>query len=129
MMPRISLNGSTLTLALVFLVGISLAQKTDNTTTRPGDEAYMPTKLEWAALELQANNGVTTWTSESPVMISFVAWSDGKTVLCVIQYTPEVPAQVVKINRDASQRVFDIYAKSRGWEWLRLEFKESVLRR
>ena len=33
---------------------------------RPGDTPYTPMKLEWAALELQANYGNTNWTSETP---------------------------------------------------------------
>jgi hypothetical protein len=82
---------------------------------RPGDATYTPTKLEWAALELQADSGQTSWTSESPVMITFFPLGDGKTVLCLLQYTPEVPAATVKIDRDSMQQVFDIYAGSR---WL-----------
>jgi hypothetical protein len=101
----------------------------DKTTTadRPGDAPYTPTKLEWAALELQASYGSTTWTSESPVMINYIALGDGATVDCVLQYTPDVPAAVVKTNRDAAQVVFDKYVTSRSWSWLRLRFEERIL--
>lgn len=95
----------------------------------PGDVIYTPTKLEWAALELQANYGQTNWTSETPVMINFLPQNDGNTVLCLLQYTPEVPAATVKINRDSAQKVFDTYAGSRGWSWLRLQFRETILAR
>jgi hypothetical protein len=96
---------------------------------RPGDAIYTPTKLEWAALELQASYGQTNWTSETPVMINFSPLDDGSTVLCLLQFTPEVPAATVKINRDSEQRVFETYARSRGWSWLRLQFRESILPR
>jgi hypothetical protein len=96
---------------------------------RPGDTAYTPTKLEWAALELQANYGNTSWTSETPVMITFLEGADGKTILCILQYTPDVSAQVLKINRDSEQIVFDKYAEGRGWTWLRLQFQEKILPR
>jgi hypothetical protein len=95
---------------------------------RPGDETYTPTKIEWAVLDLQATYGNTNWTSETPVTISYVDSGDGKTVLCVLQYTPDVPATVVKINRDSAQRTFDKYSKSRQWPWLRLQFDERVIR-
>jgi len=95
--------------------------------SRPGDEPYTPTKLEWAALELQAGFGVNTWSSESPVMINWVAEGDGKTILCLLQYTPDTPAKVVKINRDSEQHIFDKYVVSHGWDWLRLRFEERVL--
>ncbi len=94
---------------------------------RPGDAMYTPTKLEWAALELQALYGQTNWTSETPVTISFVPLDDGKTVLCMLQFTPEVPAVTVKINRDSEQRIFESYVHKRGWSWLRLQFRESIL--
>ena len=105
------------------------AQRANKTTPRPGDEPYTPTKLEWATVELQANDGNTNYTSDSPVMISFVAQPDGQTVLCILQYTPEVPAHVVKINRDASRYAFNKYRTSRGWDWLRLKFDEHVISR
>jgi hypothetical protein len=98
-------------------------------TDRPGDAMYAPTKLEWAALELQANYGQTNWTSETPVMINFLPLDDGKTVLCLLQFTPDVPAVTVKIDRDSEQTVFESYAHSRGWSWLRLQFREKILPR
>lgn len=106
-------------------VRASNAQASD----RPGDAAYTPTKLQWAALELQAGYGQTEWTTETPVVVTFSALDDGRTVLCLLQYTPEVSAETVKINRDAEQIVFKKFADSRGWSWLRLQFQEQVLPR
>ena len=99
----------------------------NNAAARPGDVAYTPTKLEWAALELQADYGNTNWTSETPVTIGFMPLSDGTTVLCLLQYTPDVTAQVVKVSRDSEQVVFDKYVRTRGWSWLRLQFQEKIL--
>jgi hypothetical protein len=136
-MQRSSVPVSVLILAFLFVVG-SLwlrplrAQETRGSkavAARPGDAAYMPTKLEWAALELQASYGSTVWTSETPVTITFLAMDDGVTVLCLLQYTPDVPAQVVKVDRDVEQSVFDKYVQRRGWSWLRLEFQEKTLPR
>ena len=96
---------------------------------RPGDAIYTPTKLEWAALELHAGYGQSNWTNETPVVINFLPLNHRKTVLCLLQFTPEVPAATVKINRDSEQVVFETYAQSRGWPWLRLQFQEKILPR
>lgn len=137
-MQRSTVSVSVLILAFVSLVVGSArlcplrAQETRGNKAaadRPGDAVYTPTKLEWAALELQAGYGSTVWTSETPVMINFLAMDDGATVLCLLQYTPDVPAQVVKVNRDVEQIVFDKYARRRGWSWLHLEFQEKTLPR
>lgn len=115
----------------VLLRSVPAQTRSENTTLsdRPGDALYTPTKLEWAALELQANYGQTNWTSESEVMMNFAPLADGRTVLCLLQYTPDVPAEEVKTDRDVEERVFEIYANSRGWSWLRLQFQEKILSR
>ena len=94
---------------------------------RPGDELFTPTKLQWAALELQALYGNTNWTTETPVLMFFLPQPDGKTVLCVVQYTPDTTAELVKFNRDTAQTIFDKYVASSGWSWLRVKFDERVL--
>jgi len=97
-------------------------------TDRPGDATYTPTKLEWAALELQADYG-NNWTKESPVAVAFGPLNDGKTVLCLLQYTPDVAAETVKTERDTKRILFEKYVHNRGWSWLRLQFQEKVLPR
>lgn len=94
---------------------------------RPGDAPYTPTKLEWAALELQASQGNVTYTSDSPVMVSFIPMPDGKTLLCLLQYPANVQPAVVNLSRVTAQTVFDKYAASRKWRWLQLQFKEQLL--
>lgn len=116
-------------LLLTVLVGVSLrgSLRAQSSKSRPGDEPYTPTKLQWVALDLQAQNGNSNWSSETPVMINYLDAGDGTTILCLLQYTPEVPAQVVKINRDAARKVFDTYVAAVGWSWLRIRFDEHVL--
>jgi hypothetical protein len=126
-LPLVGLLG--VTSVLLRPVPAQATGKTKIPLNRPGDDAYTPTKLEWAALELQSGYGQTTWTSETPVMVNFSPLDDGRSVLCLLQYTPDVSAEVVRINRDAEQQVFDIYAHKRGWSWLRLQFQEHILPR
>jgi hypothetical protein len=94
--------------------------------TRPGDALYAPTKLEWAALELQANFG-REWTRDDHVAVSYMQEADGKTVRCVLQYTPDVSARALRTSRDVVQVIFDKYQARRGWPWLRLAFEEQPL--
>ncbi len=95
---------------------------------RPGDATYTHTKLEWATLELQVYYS-QNWTSEDRVGTSFSQLNDGRTVLCLLQPTPDVSAAMLKTERDVKQLEFDRYTKSRGWSWLRLQFQEKILPR
>jgi len=104
------------------------AQQALRANDRPGDAAYKPTKLEWAALELQATYGNPNWTSDTPVVINFVPGADGKTVICLLQYTPNVTAAALKMDRDTEQQVFDKYVNTRGWTWLKLEMREQLVK-
>lgn len=114
-----------LLIVATFLAGFTLRAQLHK--TRPGDEPYTPSKLEWAALQLQSDYGVTDWTPYQPVMINYFDSGDGATVTCLLQYTPDVTAQVVKVNRDTAQTVFDKYVTRRGWTWLTIRFDESLL--
>jgi hypothetical protein len=96
-------------------------------TIPKGFELYTPTKIEWAVLELQAANGQTVMTAESPVMVSFMEIGDGMTVLCLIQYTNDFPAAALKLNRESIQYAFDKYVQGRHWQWLKLSFEERSL--
>jgi hypothetical protein len=113
-----------LLIAVIFLAGFSLRAQL---RTRPGNAPYTPTKVEWAVLQLQASDGHSSLSAEEPVMIHFMDAGDGETVVCMLQYTPDVPAELVKLDRDNLREVFDLYAKTRGWPWLRLRFDERVL--
>ena len=92
----------------------------------PGAEAYQPTELEWAALELQASYGATVMTREFPLRVSFMPWK-GEYVLCLLQYRPDFPAAALKIQKDTLREAFSLYRESRGWTWLQLRFQENLI--
>jgi len=110
----------------VFLPSVR-AQQAAKSSDRPGDAKYTPTKLEWAALELQATYGNNHWTRDNPIAVTFLPRADGKTILCLLQYAPEVPAQSVKSSRDTEKLIFDKFVAYRNWSWLRLEMREQVV--
>jgi hypothetical protein len=116
-------------LAMLVLLPAVRAQGTKGKTVtidRPGDAPYTPSKLEWAALELQSYFG-RTWAPQDHVDISYMSAGDGTTIRCLLQYTPDVAAQDMKMDRDIAQVNFDKYASRRGWPWLRLKFEEQTL--
>lgn len=90
---------------------------------RPGDALYTPSKLEWAALELEVDAG----SSQPTVGTHFLRSDDGKTVVCMLLFTSGVAAETIKGYRERAQLKFESYAKNRGWSWLRLQFREEVL--
>lgn len=95
---------------------------------RDGDAPYIPTKLEWAALELQASNGSTIMTRETPLQIAFWAASDGSTIRCALVYSADYEAAALKIHKDGIERAFQRYRDTRGWKWLKLQFHEEALK-
>ena len=100
----------------------SLAQ-----TLAPGDERYSPTRLEWAALELQARYGEPTPQPVRPIVVTFLPRSDGVSVLCLIQYHAIYPEEALSVLKQAITRGFDLYRMERGWSWLRLQIQEQPL--
>ena len=96
-------------------------------TTPPGLERYTPTRLEWAALELQATHGDTWSPREETVMVTYRPGDDGLTIVCVIQYTAGASASLLGMVRDTTTQVFTIYKRAKEWPWLRLEFREKEL--
>ena len=111
---------------VAFMLWICLPLPMRSQDGRPGDAPYVPTKLEWAALELQTNYGVNL-SRDNHVSVAFLAGGDGRTIECLVDHTSSVSAAQVKAERDITQAKFDGYAKSRGWNWLRLSFRELVL--
>ena len=98
------------------------ARNKARTADRPGDEVYLPTKLEWAALELQ-----TFYRDDKDVIVSFVSGSDGKTMMCIMTYRRNVPVGTVKAERDIIQLQVQSYAETRKWPWLVVKFDEMAL--
>ncbi len=92
----------------------------------PGHEPYQPTRLEWAALTLQAAHA-GPWDANTGIIMSFRAASDGFTVLCVLRYPSATPTQALALVRDNVTQIFTIFREAKGWSWLRLEFREEAL--
>lgn len=108
----------------IFLGGFALRAQLPKL---PGYEPYNPTKLEWAALELQARYGIPV---SDMVSIQYLATDDdrdGTGITCVLTYNPEVSTAALTAYRKMAQVAFDGYTKSPRWSWLKLHFKEQRL--
>jgi hypothetical protein len=92
-----------------------------------GLQPYTPTRLQWAALELQALYGNNSMTHEAPLRITFVPGSDGLTVKCLMAYTSDYPAAALKVERDSIDSAFKKYVENMGWPWLRLSIQERPM--
>ena len=111
---------------LVFVAVVAVASRgVALQKTPPGLLPYAPSRLEWAALDLQASYGQTTMTHESPLSVTYYATGDGVTVRCILYYTDDLQAAVVNVTRENAKAVFAKYAAQKGWPWLRLEFIEK----
>lgn len=117
-----------LVLMITCIALFSMAERTKTPTSSgdPGNAPYTPTKLQWAALELQADFG-RNWSSDDHVAVSFMPGQDGRTIRCRLQYTPDVSAQDLETSRAVAQTILGKYAAHQGWPWLQITFQESSL--
>jgi hypothetical protein len=107
--------------AVIFLTGLLWAQ-----SAGPGDAPYTPTKLEWAALELEVKYG-ENFSPDKHISTSFRPEDDGRTVQYFLIYDRTVSAARSKAMRDLMLMRVDDYAKHKGWDWLRVTFKEEAI--
>jgi hypothetical protein len=115
------MRGYLLAIAVIFLAGLLWAQ-----SARPGDVPYTPTKLEWAALELQVEYG-QDFSPNKNFAMSFRPENDGRTVHCLLIYDRTVSATQSKAVRELTEMHVADYAKSKGWDWLGVTFKEEAI--
>ena len=107
--------------AVIVLAGFLWAQ-----SARLGDAPYTPTKLEWATLELEVKYG-ENFSPNKHISTSFRSEDDGRTVECFLIYDRTVSAAHSKAMRDLLRMRVDDYAKNKGWDWLRVTFKEEPI--
>lgn len=93
----------------------------------PGAEPYSPSKLEWAAIELNGIMSAEAWGPGAAVSTRFQAGTDGVTLTCFLRYrrvaTVGPPDDIQKVVRG----VIEQYGQTRGWSWLKVTFDEKVV--
>lgn len=89
-------------------------------TISEGMEPYIPTRLEWLAVELNASNRVDIYDIEG-YFLTFIPLEGENTILILVRYTPKTNREAMNIGIEAARKVLEINVKSRGWSsWLKV---------
>lgn len=91
--------------------------------TKPWLEAYSPTKIEWAAIEIQAAEADTEFGEDGVTVYFYLgpqAYSEG-VISCDIDYLSGTPKVLVEKRELGIRKRFERRRSVPGWEWLRLE--------
>ena len=108
-----------ITTIFISFFSVSMAQENKG----PGAEPYSPTKIEWAAIELQGYHGTNNWSDDSAIFIRSWIPIDSSTIICIIVYNKEVPESYLEQEKKRLIKIFNTYKETRGWDWMKLEFK------
>jgi len=85
-----------------------------------GTKPYIPTRLEWLAVELNASTRVDVYDSEG-YFLSFIPLEKENTILIFVRYTSKTNREAMNIGIEVARKVIDINVKSRGWgSWLKV---------
>ena len=93
----------------------------------PGEEPYSPSKLEWAAIELNEIVNAEEWRAGEALFSRFQAGTDGVTLTCLLRYKAVATAGSLEDVRNAVRGAVEQYARTRGWSWLKVRFDEEVV--
>jgi hypothetical protein len=89
------------------------------TPNRPGLTPYMPTKIEWLALDVRSQ--LQQNVSADSLFFLSVVHVDHETLLIVVRYPPTVNREMMRSAVDSARRIIMTTAKSHGWEsWVKI---------
>lgn len=111
---------------LLFAITASVpAQETS--ANLQGWKPYTPTRLEWFAVEMNAENRVQL-SEASGYSLDFLPIEKEDSILIYVQYLPTVNRQVMNMSIDTARKLISIKAKSYGWtSWLRIKEDIKIL--
>lgn len=95
-------------------------------TNLEGSRPYTPTRLEWLAVELNAQTR-KDMTAESEYAIEFLPFGKEDAILIYVTYLPSVDKvpegrQGMNLAVETARKVISIKSKSRGWSsWLKVK--------
>lgn len=89
-----------------------------------GMKPYIPTRLEWLALELNAVYR-TDMNELEGYMLSFIPIEKENTILIYVFYNHQTRRELMNRGIDHARKIVEKEAKSRGWDsWLKI--KEEI---
>lgn len=93
-------------------------------TKYKGAQPYIPSRLEWLAVEMNAGSRVPL-SLEDGYSMDFVPLENNNTIVIYVRYMPKVNREIMNMNINGARKVIDIISKARGWSsWLKI--KENV---
>jgi hypothetical protein len=114
--------------ATSFLAGYSIGRHSSvggvvyaqNATAHPGAEPYIPTKIEWLTLELQA--ALQDYSTLATDGFSLdIANRDAETVVIYVTYTPKVDRESMNKTINSARKIIAIHAQAHEWEkWVKI---------
>ena len=107
--------GRTFFIGCMLMASVSFAGK----PPAPGATPYQPTKIQWAAVEMQALYG-NKLPDENHVTTLFFPDTDGVTVVCALNFEGELSEYFRDNYRASIKKSFDEYRLMMGWPWLEL---------
>ena len=114
----------TLVLLVVALTGFTMGQ--GNKKEMEGDKPYVPTRLEWLALECIASNGVSRQDSMD-FSLSFFPAHNEDTIVIWVNYYSNVNRENMNRYIELARNVIKSKKKQRGWDWLRIEEEVTMI--
>ena len=85
-----------------------------------GNRPYTPTRLEWLAVELNAQLRVDL-SESTGYMMQFIPVGNADTIMIYVTYLPSVNRDAMNITINNAKEVMAIETRSRGWSsWLKV---------
>lgn len=113
-------------IAGLVLVIIAICSSAWPQSSKPseGMQPYVPTRLEWFALELNATLRVDLASGDRYSM-DFIDDSSRDTIIIWVRYYPTVNRQIMNMSIDGAKKIISKHAEVNGWSsWLKI--KENV---
>jgi hypothetical protein len=114
-------------LTVLFISAFSICAEQANLPE--GMKPYIPTRLEWLALELNASYR-TDLHDLSGYMISFIPIEAENTILIYVGHTRQTHREAMNIAIGYAHKLIEKTSKSKGWNsWLKVREKIELIER
>ena len=105
---------------LVIITFFTVTWAQDRSSDLEGVKPYTPSRLEWLAVELNANLRVSMSVNNGYLM-SFIPIKKEDAILIYVRHLPNVNREVMNISINSAREVISIKTKQYGWNsWLKV---------
>lgn len=114
-------KGQQLFYILLFVLSSALiVEAADVPKKLSGNQPYAPTRLEWLAVELNAELRVDL-SEENGFALAFVPIGKEDTIVIYVRHLPSVNRKIMNMSIDTARKVIAVKAKYYGWSsWLKV---------